>query len=89
MSAHRWLKVPKRDTSTRSPGARVFSRLASHAPVPLDGNTKTCADSVRKIVRRSARMDLLSAGKFAPRWSSMERIIERWMRSGTFVGPGM
>ena len=37
MSIQRWLNMPKRAASTRSPGLSVFDSDASQAPVPLAG----------------------------------------------------
>jgi hypothetical protein len=89
MSIHRLLKVPKLAASTGSPGQSVLSRVASQAPVPLEGNTKTSPRSVWKTRFKSRSSGRLKSGNSEPRWSSIGRDSARRMRSGTCVGPGM
>src|SRR3954447_18857993 len=61
---------------------------ASHAPVPLAGETTT-GPLVRKTCCRPARTSLPSSAKPGPRWSIVGASVARSTRSGTFVGPGI
>ncbi len=88
ISIHKWLNWPKRAASTLSPGDKVLVSAASQQPVPEDGNTKGVPDWVRKTSRKPVMMVRVSWGKRGERWSSIDTIMARWMRSGTFVGPG-
>jgi hypothetical protein len=63
MSIQRWLNIPKRAASTRSPGESVFVSEASQAPVPLDGKRNACPDVVLKIFLRSSSTEVESPGK--------------------------
>jgi hypothetical protein len=55
--------MPNRAASTLSPGDKVFERDASHAPVPLAGNTNAWPELVLKIFFRFSRIGAASAGK--------------------------
>src|SRR4030095_10649453 len=76
-----------RGASTLSPGERVLLSAASQAPVPLEGNIKTCPVSVLNIFFSSRNNDNVSSGNLEDRWSSIATIIARITRSGTLVGP--
>ena len=86
-SAHLSAKKPRSKARTPSPGERVFTRAASHAPVAEEGKTKT-VPSVLKTGFRSSRTARVSSANSGPRWSMTARSMARRTRSGTLVGPG-
>ena len=88
MSIHKWLNWPKRAANTLSPGDKVLVSAASQQPVPDDGKMKGVPSFERKMSLSPAMMVCVRWGKFGERWSSIETIMARWMRSGTLVGPG-
>jgi len=81
-------KCPVSNASTRSPGLRVLTSAASHAPVPEAGKMIT-GFSVWKTAFMPSRHDLANSAKPAPRWSIVGLSMARRTRSGTLVGPGI
>ena len=79
---------PLSNASTRSPGDRVLTSAASHAPVPDDGYMTTFPAVPNSVFSRS-RISSVSAANSGPRWSMVGRSIALSTRSGTLDGPGI
>mmetsp|Transcript_9246 Transcript_9246/g.23112 ORF Transcript_9246/g.23112 Transcript_9246/m.23112 type:complete len:385 (+) Transcript_9246:265-1419(+) len=87
-SIHRCENCPYRHVSTLSPGLSALAIADSQPPVPVAMKTKGTPAVVRKIFLRSARTEMVRAGKSAERWSWFWRCMARRTRSGTREGPG-
>ena len=79
---------PVSNSTTRSPGESVFTRAASHAPVPEAGYITT-GPLVWNTSRTPSSTSLPSAANSGLRWSMTGASIARKTRSGTLVGPGI
>ena len=88
MLHHRVANWPVSNISTASPGDRVLTSAASHAPVPEAGN-RTTGPVVRNTVFSRSKIASAISANSGPRWSMVGRSMARSTRSGTLVGPGM